>query len=209
MKVGSIKAQEKSVEALSFLAYETLTEKQTLGAYIWKKFGFDCDIPSAIAQGGSIPTLISFLNSDNSVCQVHAAELICSLARNADNRVQLAKEGVILPLVSLLANENDCIQQNAAAALGNLARSNAENATAIHKAGAVPILLKLLSRGSKKIVEPVASALWNLTAQEDIRTVVVALGRDVLTKISNGTQDSERISLLRRIVDGSRFKSWD
>ena len=85
------------------------------------------------------------------------------LAVNNDNKVAIAKAGVIPPLVALIRKGRYDTKQIALGALKNLAVNN-DNKVAIAATGAIPLLVALIRKGRYDTTkEAAAEVLKNLS----------------------------------------------
>eukprot|EP00898_Chlorokybus_atmophyticus_P008546 jgi/Chlat1/8693/Chrsp88S08083 len=104
-----------------------------------------------------------------------AARVLCKLARNNDNKVIIALEGAVTPLVELLRSTSSPQgQEAAAAALCNLCDKDANNKVEVAREGAIPPLVSLLRHGLPTVQEVAAEALRNLSAYNAENTVIIA-----------------------------------
>ena len=85
------------------------------------------------------------------------AGALWSLSETTENKVAIAQQSSIQPLVLVLGTGDERAVQHAAAALGSLALDNQENQVLMTQ-----LLIELLSTGSEVAQERAATALWAL-----------------------------------------------
>ncbi|KAI9985817.1 hypothetical protein PInf_024590 [Phytophthora infestans] len=140
---------------------------------------------------GLLPLLTPLLSEGTSNQQLWVAEAIVTLASNSDdscvaiahpmgrlrsgflslsneeNRVLIAQENAVPPLVELLRTGTQAQKQWSAYTLGNLAH-NDENRVEITREGAVTPLIELLRSGTEMQKQRAAFALGNLACDNDV-----------------------------------------
>eukprot|EP00434_Breviolum_minutum_P024409 symbB.v1.2.021556.t1/scaffold1847.1/size122519/9 len=136
----------------------------------------------------SISSLVAQLQGCSDKDQASAAGALRNLARNADNKVAIAKAGGIEVLVQIARNGSDQAKESAAGALLSLAM-NKDNQVAIAKAGGIEPLVQLARNGSDEAKETAVLALKNLAVNAD-NTVAIAKAGGI--EALDGTQQMDR-----------------
>ncbi|XP_030955729.1 U-box domain-containing protein 15 [Quercus lobata] len=119
-----------------------------------------------------ISSLVENLYSSLLELQRKAVKKIRMLSKeNPENRVLIAKNGAILPLVQLLSYPDSKIQEHAVTALLNLSIDEA-NKKLIAREGAIPAIIEILQKGSTEAKENSAAALFSLSMLDEIKITV-------------------------------------
>ncbi|KAK4600219.1 hypothetical protein RGQ29_010046 [Quercus rubra] len=119
-----------------------------------------------------ISSLVENLYSSLLELQRKAVKKIRMLSKeNPENRVLIAKNGAILPLVQLLSYPDSKIQEHAVTALLNLSIDEA-NKKLIAREGAIPAIIEILQKGSTEARENSAAALFSLSMLDEIKITV-------------------------------------
>ncbi|CAL0303288.1 unnamed protein product [Lupinus luteus] len=119
-----------------------------------------------------IPSLVESLSSIHLEEQRKAVEKIRLMSKeNAENRVLVAENGGIPPLVQLLFYPDSKIQEHAVTALLNLSIDEG-NKKLISKDGAIPAIIEVLENGSTVAKENSAAALFSLSMLDENKEVV-------------------------------------
>ncbi|KAK9164329.1 hypothetical protein Syun_005231 [Stephania yunnanensis] len=130
-----------------------------------------------------IRQLVSDLNSSSIESQRQAAMELRLLAKNKhENRLTIAREGAIQPLISLLSSPDPDLQEHGVTAILNLslceenkdliAASGASN----RSAGAIPLLVNLLESGGFRGKKDASTALYSLCAVKENKIRAVKSG---------------------------------
>ncbi|KAL4650391.1 hypothetical protein ACB092_01G084500 [Castanea dentata] len=119
-----------------------------------------------------ISSLVENLYSSLLELQRKAVKKIRMLSKeNPENRVLIAKNGAILPLVQLLSYPDSKIQEHAVTALLNLSIDEA-NKKIIAREGAIPAIIEILQKGSIEARENSAAALFSLSMLDENKITV-------------------------------------
>ncbi|KAK7243306.1 hypothetical protein RIF29_38099 [Crotalaria pallida] len=119
-----------------------------------------------------ITSLVESLSSIHLEEQRKAVEKIRMLSKeNAENRVLIAENGGIPPLVQLLSYPDSKLQEHAVTALLNLSIDEG-NKRLISKEGAVPAIIEVLENGSTVAKENSAAALFSLSMLDENKEIV-------------------------------------
>ena len=119
-----------------------------------------------------IPSLVESLSSINLEHQRKAVKRIRMLSKeNSENRVLVAENGGIPPLVQILSYPDSKIKEHAVTALLNLSIDEA-NKKLISKEGAIPAIIEVLENGSIVAKENSAAALFSLSMIDENKEVV-------------------------------------
>nr|XP_023920395.1 U-box domain-containing protein 15 [Quercus suber] len=119
-----------------------------------------------------ISSLVENLYSSLLELQRKAVKKIRMLSKeNPENRVLIAKNGAILPLVQLLSYPDSKIQEHAVTALLNLSIDEA-NKKLIAREGAIPAIIEILQKGSNEARENSAATLFSLSMLDEIKIIV-------------------------------------
>ena len=150
LKSESPKTKENSVAAIAELAFKNAANQKS------------------ISENGGVPHLVSIIVSASANVKELNAATLCTLTAsaiwnlsdgNSINQNLLAKEGAIVPTISLLHTTSTAMQSNAAGALGSLARGHYDNQEAIAKSGALAPLCTMLRDGSPETRDESAGML--------------------------------------------------
>lgn len=159
---------------------------------------FTSDSPSnqvAIAKGGGIPPLITWLGSGGAATQAQAAHaLLCLAIDNATTQILIAKGNGIPPLISMVKRSAPATQEYAARALWHLA-SQAENQVLISDAGGIKPLVGMLSTEGENAAELAAIIMVRLSrANQEVSTMIAETGGIIpLVKlVTNGTPGGQQ-----------------
>ncbi|KAL0016814.1 hypothetical protein SO802_003883 [Lithocarpus litseifolius] len=144
-----------------------------------EKNNFQLPKPASPVQESSSPehkeeisSLVENLYSSLLELQRKAVKKIRMLSKeNPENRVLIAKNGAILPLVQLLSYPDSKIQEHAVTALLNLSIDEA-NKKLIAREGAIPAIIEILQKGSTEARENSAAALFSLSMLDEIKITV-------------------------------------
>lgn len=127
---------------------------------------------SSPEQKEEISSLVENLYSSLLELQRKAVKKIRMLSKeNPENRVLIAKNGAILPLVQLLSYPDFKIQEHAVTALLNLSIDEA-NKKLIAREGAIPAIIEILQKGSNEARENSAATLFSLSMLDEIKIIV-------------------------------------
>lgn len=97
-----------------------------------------------IAQAGSIPLLLQFVNGDDAVLQVNAAATLWNLSVYESNKEAIGNAGGVEALVDLLSRtDRDNVRNEVVGALRNLSH-HPPNRHRIVQHGGIPLLLRLI-----------------------------------------------------------------
>lgn len=119
-----------------------------------------------------IPCLVENLSSINLEHQRKAVERIRMLSKeNSENRILVAENGGIPPLVQILSYPDSKIKEHDVTALLNLSIDEA-NKKLISKEGAIPAIIEVLENGSIVAKENSAAALFSLSMIDENKEVV-------------------------------------
>lgn len=119
-----------------------------------------------------IPCLVENLSSINLEHQRKAVERIRMLSKeSSENRILVAENGGIPPLVQILSYPDSKIKEHAVTALLNLSIDEA-NKKLISKEGAIPAIIEVLENGSIVAKENSAAALFSLSMIDENKEVV-------------------------------------
>ena len=142
----------------------------------------------------NISSLVAQLQGGPDKDKESAAEALMKLARNADNRVPIAKAGGIEPLVQLARNGSDEAKKFAAEALWNLAVNSPHNKVSIAKAGGIEPLVQLAWNGSDEGKVQAAGALKNLAFNDDNKVAIAkAGGIEPLVQLARNGSDEAKV----------------
>ncbi|KRY68210.1 Juxtamembrane domain-associated catenin [Trichinella pseudospiralis] len=132
----------------------------------------------------TLPEVIDYLDSPNSLIKMNAAGYLQHLTFNDDTVKQKVRAlGGIQKLVALLGNEAPEIQKNVAGCLRNLSYGNDDNKCAIVHCGGLTALVELLKKASDVVVvEEVTGTLWNLSSCLELKPQIYQLCTDQLIK---------------------------
>ena len=107
----------------------------------------------AIAKGGGIPPLITWLSGGNAATQAQAAHALVSLSiDNLTTQMLIAKSNAIPPLINLIKRASLAAQEMAARSIWHLA-SQAENQVLVVDAGGIKPFVGMLSADGKAAPE--------------------------------------------------------
>ncbi|KAF1789621.1 Armadillo-type fold [Phytophthora cactorum] len=95
-----------------------------------------------------VEPLIALVRSGSNDQKKSAAVVLGNLARNAELRTEIGRQGGVEPLVTLLQFGSGDHKDNAAIALENLAEANTDNCTEIVRTGGVAPLVALVEAGT-------------------------------------------------------------
>lgn len=119
---------------------------------------------------------ISLLIQNLSSCQLDVQrEAILKIRmlskENPENRILIADNGGISPLVHLLSHKNSKIQEHTVTALLNLSIDEA-NKRVIAREGAIPDIIEILQNGTEEARENSAAALFSLSILDENKELV-------------------------------------
>ncbi|KAF2324782.1 hypothetical protein GH714_016773 [Hevea brasiliensis] len=136
-----------------------------------------------------ICSLVRYLCSTQLEMQRKAVKKIRILSKeNSENRILIAKNGGIAPLVQILSYPDSKIQENSVTALLNLSIDET-NKRLIAKEGAIPAIIEVLQNGSREARENSAAALFSLSMLDENK-VTVGLSNGIpplVDLLQNGT----------------------
>ncbi|KAJ9186346.1 hypothetical protein P3X46_001926 [Hevea brasiliensis] len=136
-----------------------------------------------------ICSLVRDLCSTQLEMQRKAVKKIRILSKeNSENRILIAKNGGIAPLVQILSYPDSKIQENSVTALLNLSIDET-NKRLIAKEGAIPAIIEVLQNGSREARENSAAALFSLSMLDENK-VTVGLSNGIpplVDLLQNGT----------------------
>ncbi|CAI0382117.1 unnamed protein product [Linum tenue] len=119
-----------------------------------------------------VATLVDELSSSNLDVQRKAVKEIRMLSKESpENRVSIAKNGAVRPLVNLLPYPDSKIQEHAVTALLNLSIDEM-NKRSITEAGAIPAIIDVLRTGSREAKENSAAALFSLSMLDENKVTI-------------------------------------
>lgn len=131
--------------------------------------GFDASKTQLIKE---ISLLIQNLSSCQLDVQREAIVKIRMLSKeNPDNRILIADNGGISPLVQLLSHQNSKIQEHTVTALLNLSIDEA-NKRIIAREGAIPAIIEILHNGTDEARENSAATLFSLSILDENKELV-------------------------------------
>lgn len=137
-----------------------------------KKYSGSGQESSSIENKEEIPCLVESLSSIHLEEQRKAVEGIRMLSKeNPENRVLVAENGGIPPLVQLLSYPDSKIQEHAVTALLNLSIDES-NKKLISKEGAIPAIIEVLENGSIVAKENSAATLFSLSMLDETKEIV-------------------------------------
>ncbi|KAF4382134.1 hypothetical protein G4B88_009424 [Cannabis sativa] len=139
-------------------------------------------LPSMDNQGGheyssadltqEIISLVEGLSSSHLERQRDAVKKVRLLSKeNPENRILIAHNGGIPPLVQLLSYPDTKIQEHAVTALLNLSIDES-NKKLIAREGAIPAIIEVLQKGSIEARENSAAALFSLSILDENKMIV-------------------------------------
>ncbi|XP_028765462.1 U-box domain-containing protein 15 [Neltuma alba] len=121
---------------------------------------------------GEIAALVGDLSSVHLEVQRKAVKKIRMISKeNSENRVLVAENGGIPPLVQLLSYPDSKIQEDAVTALLNLSIDEG-NKILICREGAIPAIIEVLRSGSIEAKENSAAALFSLSMLDENKEIV-------------------------------------
>lgn len=144
---------------------------------------------SAVELRAEIYSLVQNLLSSHLDLQKKAIVKVRKLAKeNPDNRILIASNGGIPPLVQLLSYPDTKIQEQTVTALLNLSIDEA-NKRLIATEGAIPAIIQVLQNGTEEARENSAAALFSLSMLDENKVIVGSLnGIPALVELlENGT----------------------
>ncbi|KRZ95275.1 Juxtamembrane domain-associated catenin [Trichinella sp. T8] len=132
----------------------------------------------------TLPEVIDYLDSPNSLIKMNAAGYLQHLTFNDDTVKQKVRAlGGIQKLVALLSNDAPEIQKNVAGCLRNLSYGNDDNKCVIVQCGGLTALVELLKKASDVVVvEEVTGTLWNLSSCLELKPQIYQQCTDQLIK---------------------------
>ncbi|GAV63479.1 U-box domain-containing protein/KAP domain-containing protein, partial [Cephalotus follicularis] len=137
-----------------------------------KKDNSSCPESSSSEQKEGILSFVENLSSSKLELQRNAVKKIRLLSKeNPENRVSIANNGGIPPLVQLLSYPDSKIQEHAVTAILNLSIDEA-NKKHIANEGAIPSIIDILQNGSIEARENSAAALFSLSMVDEIKVTV-------------------------------------
>lgn len=130
------------------------------------------ELHSTLARAGVVAALVRLLaRGTTSTMERIAGQAIWNLATNADNKVEIAHEGGIPPLVRMISGSPEC-QEIACGALGSLAFCEG-NKLAILRAGALAPLREVLEEGETLARQLASAALRELCSSTEVMDEVL------------------------------------
>ncbi|KAG2833141.1 hypothetical protein PC112_g6608 [Phytophthora cactorum] len=162
-----------------------------------------------------VEPLIALVRSGSNDQKKSAAVVLGNLARNAELRTEIGRQGGVEPLVTLLQFGSGDHKDNAAIALENLAEANTDNCTEIVRTGGVAplvalveagtdaqkvsavggvaIVIKLLREGTEELKVTAAGALKNIANNDAICGEISREGgAGLLTALLGGGTDEQK-----------------
>ncbi|XP_065847828.1 U-box domain-containing protein 15 [Euphorbia lathyris] len=149
---------------------------------------------SPVDNGEKIVSLIKDLSSHNLEVQRKAVKKIRMLSKeNSRNRVSIANNGAIPPLVQILYYPDSKIQEHAVTALLNLSIDET-NKRVIASEGAIPAIIEVLQHGCTEARENSAAALFSLSMLDENKiTIGLSNGIPPLVKLlQHGTSRGKK-----------------
>ena len=125
-----------------------------------------------IAEEGGIPPLVELLKRETVGPHEHATRAIWHLSSTRVNKMAIAGEGCLAPLVANLSTDESRAKW-AAAALEALSSDCTENQLALARQNGIPPLANLLGSESDKSQNWAQGALLNIAVAQENRTAVV------------------------------------
>lgn len=144
-----------------------------------------------------ISSLIRDLSSAHFDDQSRAiAELRTLSKENPDNRMLIANNGAIPPLVWLLSCPNPRIQENTVTVILNLSL-NESNKRVIAREGAIPSIIDILRTGTEAARENSAAALFSISTLDENKALIGALNGipPLVDLLKNGTVRGKKDAL--------------
>ncbi|KAF2310225.1 hypothetical protein GH714_007292 [Hevea brasiliensis] len=141
-----------------------------------------------------ICSLVRDLSSSHLEMRRKAGKKIRMLSKeNSENRILIASNGGILPLVQILSHSDSKIQKHSVTALLNLSIDET-NKRLIAKGGGVPAIIEVLQHGSREARENSAAALFSLSMLDENK-ITVGLSNGIpplVDLLQNGTVRGKR-----------------
>ena len=127
-----------------------------------------------IYEESGIPPLVALINSPKVAPHENATRALWHLSANSDNKLAVAREGGLAPLVKLLIEGSDLAQESAAAAIESLTNDCSENQLSKPSLEAIQPLVNLLGSEEETTQDYAVRALLNISAPNiDNRNAVV------------------------------------
>ncbi|KAL3514864.1 hypothetical protein ACH5RR_027581 [Cinchona calisaya] len=143
----------------------------------------------AAENDGEILTLVRNLSSSQLDVQRNAAKKIRMLSKESpENRITIASNGGIQPLVRLLSYPDSRIQEHAVTAILNLSIDES-NKKLISKEKPIPAIIEILQNGNIGAKENSAAALFSLSMLDENKATIGALNGipPLVLLLKNGT----------------------
>ncbi|XP_021612923.1 U-box domain-containing protein 15 [Manihot esculenta] len=158
----------------------------------------DCASSSSYVHSEEICSLVRDLSSTKLERQRQAVIKIRMLSKeSSENRILIANNGGILPLVQILSYPDSRLQEHTVTALLNLSIDET-NKRLIAEEGAIPIIIEILQNGSVEARENSAAALFSLSMLDENKiTVGLSNGIPPLVELlQNGTVRGKKDAIL-------------
>jgi hypothetical protein len=133
------------------------------------------DYRLALCTPALLAALLPLLQSRYVEVQVNAVAAMMNLSLANENKIKIARAGVVPSLIEVLKGRCDAAQEHAAGALFSLAL-NDENKMAIGVLGAIPPLIHLLRSGPSGTQRDAAMALYHLSFAHINRSKLIKAG---------------------------------
>ncbi|GMF18843.1 unnamed protein product [Phytophthora lilii] len=130
-----------------------------------------------------VSLLVGILRNGTGKMKLWSSVAVGKLANNDTNRILMANEGVIAPLLVLLQSETETQKVWATYALAKLCRDNETNSIAIANCGAIPLLMHFLEKGSDRQREFAALACGHLAFVNETSSEMIAHAGGILPLI--------------------------
>lgn len=156
------------------------------------------DIQRAILNTGNAISKLNYLCESNSVLvRKYAVMALCNVSTNESIQADLAKHGVLVPLINCLSDMEEVIAKYAAMALTNLS-TEPTNQILIAKLNSIPVLIQLTSRIDTEVSRYSAMCLCNLSCNRANRITIVQLDglKAIIALIYTKSLESQRSSAL-------------